>query len=117
MITEKGCYYCERDEEFLSAVQLCDLKMSKVFFLQGPDAPGRCTIMFKDHYEESTRSQKKKGEYMDDVCALANDKSLYPEINTHIWRQCAHGISPCPKTRGKVGLGPSVPISRRTGCF
>ena len=50
---KQGCYYCDRDEGFRELLfEICDLKASKIFLCKDQTLPGRCTIMFKDHYEE-----------------------------------------------------------------
>ena len=50
---KQGCYYCDRDEGFCELLfEICDLKASKIFLCKDQTLPGRCTIMFKDHYEE-----------------------------------------------------------------
>ena len=112
MITEKGCYYCDRDENFRELLyELCDLKASKVFFCKDQTLPGRCTIMFKDHYEEIYLIPKaERDEYMDDVCALAEtiNEIYHPDkINYGIYGDNVRHVhfTVCPKYRGKVGWG------------
>ena len=70
---QNGCYYCDRDEGFQELLfYVCDLKASKVFLCKDQTLPGRCTIMYKDHYEEIFQIPKaERALYMDDVCALA----------------------------------------------
>ncbi len=112
MITEKGCYYCDRDEAFRELLfELCDLRVSKVFYCKDQTLPGRCTIMFKDHYEEIYQIPKEERDlYMDDVCLLAETiKELFhpDKINYGIYGdECRHvHYTVCPKYKGKVGWG------------
>lgn len=112
MITEKGCYYCERDESFCELLyELCDLQVSKVFFCKDQTLPGRCTIMFKDHYQELYQIQKSERDaYMDDVCALAETISeLYcpDKINYGIYGDTVRHVhyTVCPKYKDRVGWG------------
>jgi diadenosine tetraphosphate (Ap4A) HIT family hydrolase len=110
--TTKGCYYCERDEGFRELLyELCDLKVSKVFFCKDQTLPGRCTIMFSEHYEEIYEIPKsERDEYMDDVCALAEAiKEIYgaDKINYGIYGDNVRHVhfTICPKYTGKLGWG------------
>lgn len=112
MITKKGCYYCERDEAFQELLfYVCDLRAAKVFFCKDQTLPGRCTIMFKDHYEELFQIPKEERDlFMDDVCllALTIDELYHPDkINYGIYGdECRHvHYTVCPKYRGKLGWG------------
>ena len=80
---KQGCYYCDRDESFRELLfEICDLKASKIFLCKDQTLPGRCTIMFKDHYEEIYEIPKAERDlYMDDVCALAQTiKELFGAV-------------------------------------
>jgi len=111
-MTEKGCYYCERGEDFRELLfELCDLKVSKVFFCKDQTLPGRCTIMYKDHYEEIYQIPKpERDDYMDDVCALAETiRELYgpDKINYGIYGDTVRHVhvTVCPKYKDKIGWG------------
>ncbi|HRX59029.1 MAG TPA: HIT family protein [Eubacteriales bacterium] len=111
-MTEKGCYYCERGEDFQELLfELCDLKVSKVFFCKDQTLPGRCTIMYKDHYEEIYQIPKAERDvYLDDVCALAETiKELYSpdKINYGIYGDTVRHVhvTVCPKYKDKIGWG------------
>ena len=69
MEKQKGCYYCERDRSFQELLfEVCDLKISKVFFCKDQTLPGRCTIMFRNHYEELYEIPRAlRNEFMEDV--------------------------------------------------
>lgn len=106
------CYYCDRDEGFRELLfEICDLKASKIFLCKDQTLPGRCTIMFKDHYEEIYEIPKAERDlYMDDVCALAETiKELFgaDKINYGIYGDtCRHvHYTICPKYEGKLGWG------------
>ena len=73
MKKKEGCYYCEQNENFRSLLfRICDLKASTVFLCRDQTLPGRCTIMFKDHNDESFQIPKEeREEFVDDMCALA----------------------------------------------
>lgn len=108
----QGCYYCDRDEAFRELLfEICDLKASKIFLCKDQTLPGRCTIMFKDHYEEIYEIPKAdRDAYMDDVCALAETiKELFhpDKINYGIYGDtCRHvHYTICPKYEGKLGWG------------
>ena len=108
----KGCYYCDRDEGFQELLfEVCDLRASKVFLCKDQTLPGRCTIMYKDHYEEIYEIPKEERDlYMDDVCLLASTiKELFhpDKINYGIYGdECRHvHYTVCPKYRGKLGWG------------
>ena len=112
MKTVKGCYYCDQDEGFRSLLfKICDLKASSVFLCTDQTLPGRCTIMFKDHYNELFEIPKEeRDEYMDDVCALAQTiKELFgaDKINYAIYGDEVTHVhyTLCPKYRGKLGWG------------
>lgn len=107
-----GCFYCERDAAFQAVLfEICDLKAAKVFLCKDQTLPGRCTIMFKEHYNEIYQIPKiERDEYMDDVCALAEtiielfgaDKinyAIYGDEVSHVH------YTLCPKYRGKLGWG------------
>ena len=109
---QKGCYYCDRDEGFQELLfYVCDLRASKVFLCNDQTLPGRCTIMYKDHYEEIFQIPKAERDlYMDDVCALAETiKELFgaDKINYGIYGDtCRHvHYTICPKYEGKLGWG------------
>ncbi len=109
---EKGCFYCERDENFRELLfELCDLKASKVFFCKDQTLPGRCTIMYRYHYEEIYQIPKEERDaYMDDVCALAETiAELYrpDKINYGIYGDTVRHVhvTICPKYRDKIGWG------------
>lgn len=106
------CFYCEQEEEFQKVLfKICDLKASSVFLCKDQMLPGRCTIMYKDHYNELYQIPKQdRDEYMDDVCALAEtiqelfgaDKinyAIYGDEVTHVH------YTLCPKYKGKLGWG------------
>ena len=110
--TQKGCYYCDRDEGFRELLfYVCDLRASKVFLCKDQTLPGRCTIMFKDHYEEIFEIPKAERDlYMDDVCLLAEtiNELFHPDkINYGIYGDgCRHvHYTVCPKYEGKLGWG------------
>ncbi len=112
MKTEQGCYYCERDEGFRELLyELCDLKVSKIFFCKDQTLPGRCTIMFKEHYEEIYMIPKsERDEYIEDVCALAETiKEIYgaDKINYGIYGDNVRHVhfTVCPKYKDKLGWG------------
>ncbi|MCD7906926.1 MAG: HIT family protein [Clostridium sp.] len=112
MKTVKGYYYCDQDEGFRSLLfKICDLKASSVFLCKDQTLPGRCTIMFKDHYNELFEILKEeRDEYMDDVCALAQTiKELFgaDKINYAIYGDEVTHVhyTLCPKYRGKLGWG------------
>lgn len=107
-----GCFYCDRDEGFCELLfEICDLKASKVFLCKDQTLPGRCTIMFKEHYEEIYEIPKQdREEYMDDVCALAdtiNELFHADKINYGIYGDtCRHvHFTICPKYEGQLGWG------------
>lgn len=107
-----GCYYCEQDEGFRQLLfKICDLKVSTVFLCQDQTLPGRCTIMFKDHYRELYEIPKKdRDDYMDDVCALAQTiKELFgaDKINYGIYGDEVPHVhyTLCPKYKRKLGWG------------
>lgn len=109
---QKGCYYCDRDEAFQELLfYVCDLRMAKVFLCKDQTLPGRCTIMFKEHYEEIFEIPKEERDiYMDDVCLLAktiNDLFHPDKINYGIYGdKCRHvHYTVCPKYEGKIGWG------------
>ncbi|MBQ6698233.1 MAG: HIT family protein [Oscillospiraceae bacterium] len=109
---KQGCYYCDRDEGFRELLfEICDLKASKIFLCKDQTLPGRCTIMFKEHYEEIYEIPKKERDlYMDDVCALAETiKEIFKadKINYGIYGDtCRHvHYTICPKYEGKLGWG------------
>lgn len=109
---KQGCYYCDRDAGFRELLfEICDLKASKIFLCKDQTLPGRCTIMFKDHYEEIYEIPKAERDlYMDDVCALAETiKELFgaDKINYGIYGDtCRHvHYTICPKYEGKLGWG------------
>lgn len=108
----KGCYYCEQDSGFQELLfKICDLEASTVFLCQDQTLPGRCTIMYKEHYDEIYQIPKAdRDAYMDDVCALAEtiqelfgaDKinyAIYGDGVTHVH------YTVCPKYKGKLGWG------------
>jgi len=108
----KNCYYCDRDEEFRKLLfEVCDLRISKVFLCKDQTLPGRCTIMFKNHYEEIFQIPKPERDlYMDDVCLLAETISelFHPDkINYGVYGDgCRHvHYTICPKYEGKLGWG------------
>jgi diadenosine tetraphosphate (Ap4A) HIT family hydrolase len=108
----KGCYYCDQDEEFRKLLfKICDLKASSVFLCKDQTLPGRCTIMYKEHYEELYEIPKKdRDEFMDDVCALAATiTKLFgaEKINYAIYGDEVRHVhfTLCPKYRGKLGWG------------
>ena len=70
---QQNCFYCDRDEEFRNLLfEVCDLTISKVFLCKDQTLPGRCTIMFKEHYEEIFQIPKADRDlFMNDVCLLA----------------------------------------------
>ena len=109
---KQGCYYCDRDEGFRELLfEICDLKASKIFLCKDQTLPGRCTIMFKDHYEEIYEIPKAERDlYMDDVCALAETiKELFgaDKITYGIYGDCRRHVhyTICPKYEGKLGWG------------
>ncbi len=106
----KGCYYCEQGHEFQKLLfKICDLKVSSVFLCKDQTLPGRCTIMYKDHYNEIYEIPvEERHEFVDDVCALAQtikeifgaDKinyAIYGDEVTHVH------FTLCPKYKGKLG--------------
>lgn len=106
------CFYCDQEEEFQKVLfKICDLKASSIFLCKDQTLPGRCTIMYKDHYDEIYQIPKEdRDEYMDDVCALAEtiqelfgaDKinyAIYGDEVTHVH------YTLCPKYKGKLGWG------------
>lgn len=112
MKKKEGCYYCEQNENFRSLLfRICDLKASTVFLCRDQTLPGRCTIMFKDHYDEIFQIPKEeREEFVDDMCALAETiKELFgaDKINYGIYGdEVTHvHVTVCPKYRGKLGWG------------
>lgn len=112
MQTQAGCYYCERGEAFRELLyELCDLKVSKVFFCKDQTLPGRCTIMLAEHYEELYDIPVAlRNDYMDDVCALAQTiQALYgaDKINYGIYGDTVRHVhfTICPKYEDKLGWG------------
>ena len=112
MEKQKGCYYCERDRSFQELLfEVCDLKISKVFFCKDQTLPGRCTIMFRNHYEELYEIPRAlRNEFMEDVCVLAQTiQELYgaDKINYGIYGdEVRHvHVTICPKYRDKLGWG------------
>lgn len=108
----KGCYYCDRDEGFRELLfEVCELRASRVFLCKDQTLAGRCTIMYKDHYEEIFEIPKAERDlYMDDVCLLAEtiNELFHPDkINYGIYGdECRHvHYTICPKYRGKLGWG------------
>ena len=106
------CFYCERDAEFQSKLfEICDLKTSKIFLCKDQTLPGRCTIMFHEHYDELFEIPKAERDvYIDDVCALAETiKELFGanKINYAIYGdEVSHvHFTLAPKYRGKIGFG------------
>ncbi len=112
MERKPGCFYCEQDEQFQSVLfRLCDLKVSTVFLCRDQTLPGRCTIMFREHYEELYDIPKDlRDDFMDDVCALAQtitevfgaDKinyAIYGDEVRHVH------LTLCPKYKDKLGWG------------
>lgn len=106
------CFYCDQEEEFKKVLfKICDLKASSVFLCKDQTLPGRCTIMYKDHYNEIYQIPKQdRDEFMDDVCALSEtiqelfgaDKinyAIYGDEVTHVH------YTICPKYKGKLGWG------------
>ena len=107
-----NCFYCDRDEEFKKLLfEVCDLSISKVFLCKDQTLPGRCTIMFKEHYEEIFQIPKEERDlFMNDVCLLAKTISelFNPDkINYGIYGDtCRHvHYTICPKYEGKLGWG------------
>lgn len=107
-----GCYYCDQSEEFRSLLfKICDLKASSVFLCKDQTLPGRCTIMYKEHYNEIFEIPKaERDEFMDDVCALAQTiKELFgaDKINYAIYGDEVTHVhyTICPKYHGKLGWG------------
>lgn len=112
MRTVKGCYYCDQDEGFRSLLfKICDLKASSIFLCKDQTLPGRCTIMFKEHYNELYEIPKEERDmFIDDVCALAQTiKELFgaDKINYAIYGDEVSHVhyTICPKYRGKLGWG------------
>lgn len=113
MNVQKGCYYCERDEEFRKLLfEVCDLRISKVFLCKDQTLPGRCTIMFNGgHYEEIYQIPKAERDlFMDDVCTLAQTiQEMFhaDKINYGIYGDnCRHvHYTVCPKYQDKLGWG------------
>ncbi len=108
----EGCYYCDQDEGFRSLLfKICDLKASSVFLCKDQTLPGRCTIMYRDHYKELFEIPKEERDaFMDDVCALAETISgLFgaDKINYAIYGDEVNHVhyTLCPKYRGKLGWG------------
>lgn len=108
----KGCYYCDRDEGFRELLfEVCELRASRVFLCKDQTLAGRCTIMYKDHYEEIFEIPKADRDlYMDDVCLLAEtiNELFHPDkINYGIYGdECRHvHYTICPKYKGKLGWG------------
>lgn len=108
----KGCYYCDRDEGFRELLfEVCELRASRVFLCKDQTLAGRCTIMYKEHYEEIFEIPKADRDlYMDDVCLLAEtiNELFHPDkINYGIYGdECRHvHYTICPKYRGKLGWG------------
>ena len=108
----KGCYYCDQDEGFRSLLfKICDLKASTVFLCKDQTLPGRCTIMFRDHYNELYEIPKEERDaFMDDVCALAQTiKELFgaDKINYAIYGDEVPHVhfTLCPKYKGRLGWG------------
>lgn len=107
-----GCYYCEQEEGFRELLfKICDLKASTVFLCKDQTLPGRCTIMFKEHYNELYEIPKKdRDDYMDDVCALAQTiTELFgaDKINYGIYGDEVPHVhyTLCPKYKGMLGWG------------
>lgn len=107
-----GCYYCEQDAAFRRLLfKICDLKASSVFLCRDQTLPGRCTIMYKEHYNEIFEIPKAdRDEFMDDVCALAQTiKELFgaDKINYAIYGDEVTHVhyTICPKYKGKLGWG------------
>ncbi len=112
MERKQGCYYCEQAEQFQSVLfRLCDLKVSTVFLCRDQTLPGRCTIMFQEHYEELYNIPKAlRDEFMDDVCALAQTiTQLFgaDKINYAIYGDEVRHVhfTLCPKYKDKLGWG------------
>lgn len=112
MKKEDGCFYCERDTAFQAVLfEICDLKAAKVFLCKDQTLPGRCTIMYKEHYNEIYQISKvERDEFMDDVCALAETiKELFgaDKINYAIYGDEVSHVhyTLCPKYRGELGWG------------
>lgn len=112
MKKQAGCYYCDRDKDFRELLfELCDLKVSKVFFCKDQTLPGRCTIMYRDHVEELYEiPEPERSEYIADVCALAQTiRELYgaDKINYGIYGDEVRHVhfTVCPKYRDKLGWG------------
>lgn len=107
-----GCFYCDRDAEFQAVLyEICDLRAAKVFLCRDQTLPGRCTIMFKEHYDEIYEIPKaERDEFMDDVCALSQTiKELFDadKINYAIYGDNVTHVhyTLCPKFKGKLGWG------------
>ena len=112
MNRQAGCYYCEQDREFQKVLfKICDLKASTIFLCQDQTLPGRCTIMFHEHYEELYMIPKQERDvFMDDVCALAETiQELFraDKINYAIYGDEVRHVhfTLCPKYKGKLGWG------------
>lgn len=110
MKRKKGCYYCEQDGEFQKLLfKICDLSASTIFLCKDQTLPGRCTIMYKEHYDELYEiPAEERNEFIDDVCALAQtikevfgaDKinyAIYGDEVTHVH------FTLCPKYKDKLG--------------
>ena len=112
MDKKKSCFYCDRDDSFQSVLfEICDLPASKVFLCRDQTLPGRCTIMYKEHYEEIYDIPKADRDlFMDDVCALAETiQELFgaDKINYAIYGDEVRHVhfTLCPKYKDKLGWG------------
>ena len=114
MNKKDGCFYCERNEAFRSVLfEMGDLRASKVFLCKDQTLPGRCSIMFEEHFDEIYQiPEERRNIFIGDVCALAQtlkelfgaDKinyAIYGDEVTHVH------FNICPKYRGMLGWGGS----------
>ena len=112
MNKKDGCFYCERDETFRSLLfEMGDLRVSKVFLCKDQTLPGRCTIMFEEHFDEIYQiPEERRNTFMGDVCAMAQTlKELFraDKINYAIYGDEVNHVhfTVCPKYKGRLGWG------------
>ena len=106
------CQYCERNDRFRSLLfEVCKLQVSTVFLCKDQTLPGRCTIMYKEHYSELYQiPANERDQYIQDICALQETlvEIFHPDkLNiAYYGDKCSHvHFTICPKYKDRLGWG------------
>lgn len=71
---DNNCPYCAGGEKLAAfGIEICELKVSKLFLFKEQSHLGRCIVAYKDHVSEMVDiSKEDRAAFLEDICTASN---------------------------------------------